>query len=65
MMVRSEREVRRKPWTADEIKYLKRNFSKKSITELSQELGRTVSGIRTAVYALRLTKATQDVPSKK
>lgn len=55
-MVKSERKARRRRWTADEIRYLKRNFSKKNITEIAQELGRTVSGIRVAVYALGLKK---------
>jgi len=42
--------------TAGEIRYLRRNFGKKSITIIAQELGRTVSGVRAAVYALRLKR---------
>jgi len=64
-MVRSKGKARRKHWTAEEIRYLRRNFSKKSTTEIAQALGRSVSGVRAAVYALRLKKATQEVRSKK
>jgi len=52
-IVRSKCKTRRKRWTADEVRYLRRNFGKKSITIIAQELGRTVSGVRAAVYALR------------
>jgi hypothetical protein len=64
MMVKSKRKARRRRWTAEEIEYLRRNFSKKNISEIAKELGRTVSGVRAAVYALRLKKAKQDVRSK-
>jgi len=65
MIVKSKRKARRKHWTAEEIGYLRRNFSKKNITEIAKELGRTISGVRAAVYALRLKKAKQDVRSNK
>lgn len=64
-IVRSKCKTRRKRLTADEIRYLRRNFSKKSTTEIAQELGRFVSGVRAAVYVLCLKKAKQDVWSKK
>ncbi len=56
MIVESECKARRRRWTADEIRYLRGNFSKKNISEIAKELGRTVSGVRAAVYALRLKK---------
>ncbi len=65
MMVKRKRKARRRRWTAEEIEYLRRNFSKKNITEIAQELERTVLGVRAAVYALHLKKAKQDVRSKK
>lgn len=64
MIVKSKRKARRKHWTAEEIGYLRKNFSKKNITEIAHELERTVSSVRAAVYALRLKKAKQEVRSK-
>jgi len=64
-MVKSERKARRRRWTADKIKYLRRNYGKKSITELAQELRRTVLSVGAAVYALHLKKAKQDVRPKR
>ena len=64
-MIRSERKETRRHWSAEEIKFLRRNYGKKNITELAQELGRTVSSVSAAVYALRLKKTKQNVQSKK
>jgi len=64
MIVKSKRKARRKHWTAEEIGYLRRNFSKKNINEIAKELGRTVPGLKAAVHALRLKKAKQEVRSK-
>lgn len=64
-MIRSEHKSKRKRWSADEISYLRRNYGKKNITELAQELGRTVSSVGAAVYALSLKKNKQSIRTKK
>jgi hypothetical protein len=64
-MIRSKHEKPRRRWSAEEIKFLRRNYGKKNITELAKELGRTVSSVGAAVYALRLRKTKQNVQSKK
>jgi hypothetical protein len=64
-MTRSEYKAKRRRWGADEIKYLKRNYGRKSILELAEKLGRTVMSIDAAVSALRLKKPKQDIRTKK
>jgi hypothetical protein len=64
-MIRIDREEKRKRWSVEENKFLRRNYDKKNIAELAQELGRPVSSVGAAVYALRLKKTKQNVRSKK
>jgi len=47
---------KRKKWTDYKIKYLKKNFRSKEITEIAKKLERSVSSIRAAVFALKLEK---------
>ena len=64
-MTGNKRKINRKRWKPGEIMYLKKNFHKSSLEELSREMGRDVSNIRIAAYALGLMKIKQDVRSRK
>lgn len=64
-MARSEYKVKRRRWSADEIKYLRRNYGKKDILELAQKLGKNVMSVDVAVRALCLKKSKQDIRPKK
>jgi len=46
----------RKRWEFDEIRYLRTNYGKTSVKELSKAMGRSVASIRIAAHALGLTK---------
>jgi hypothetical protein len=52
----------RKRWEPDEIRYLRRNYGKKSLKELSRVIGKSVPSIRIAAHALNLTKGKRNVP---
>lgn len=54
-MAKKGRKTHRKPWKPQEIRYLRKNFGKTSVEELSKELDRDIASIRVAVYALCLT----------
>jgi hypothetical protein len=64
-MTRSEYIAKRRHWSADEIRYLRRNYGKKNILELAQKLGRNVMSVDAAVCALCLKKSNQDIRPKK
>jgi hypothetical protein len=64
-MTRSEYKARRRRWSTDEINYLRRNYGKKNILELAQELGRNVMSVDAAISALCLEKSKKDIRSKK
>ena len=64
-MTRSEYRAKRKRWSADEIKYLRKNYDKKNILELAQELGRNVTSVDAAVCALCLKKSKKDIRPEK
>jgi len=55
-MEKTNNEKPRKKWTAQEIGYLRRNFSRKGATTLARELSRPVSSVKAAAYALGLIK---------
>jgi len=46
----------RKKWTAEEVGYLRRNFTRKGADSLARELSRPVSSIKAAAYALGLIR---------
>jgi len=52
----------RKRWTAEEVGYLRRNFSHKGLDTLAKELSRPVSSVKVAAYALGLIKDEQYSP---
>jgi len=63
-MTRSEYIAKRRRWSADEIKYLRRNYGKKNILELAQKLGRNVMSVEAAVSALCIKKPRNIRPKK-
>ena len=64
-MTGNGRKTHRKRWTPGEIRYLKKNFSRSSLEDLSQEMKRDLSSIRVAAYALGLVKTKRNVRSRK
>jgi len=46
----------RKRWTAEEVGYLRRNFSRKGVDKLAKELSRPASSVKAAACALGLIK---------
>jgi hypothetical protein len=63
-MTRSEYIAKRRRWSADEIKYLRKNYGKKNILELAQKLGRNVMSVEAAVAALCIKKTKNIRPKK-
>jgi hypothetical protein len=58
------RKSSRKCWTTDEIRYLRKNYGRRKLEELSREMGRDVVGIKIAARALGIDKSRRDVRSK-
>jgi len=54
LMEKNGDEKSRKKWTAEEVGYLRRHFSRKGANTLAKELSRPVSSIKAAAYALGL-----------
>jgi hypothetical protein len=47
---------KRKPWTSDEVKQLKKIYRNRSTAEVAEELGRTISSIEAKARSLDLKK---------
>jgi len=52
--MKKAREKPRKRWTAEEVGYLRRNYSRKGAETLARELSRPVTSIKAAASALGL-----------
>jgi len=52
----------RKRWTADEIKYLRKHYGKRSVEELSRAMGRSIQKINVAAHVLGLRKGGSSFP---
>jgi hypothetical protein len=55
-MEKRKNKKRRKRWTAEEVGYLRRNFSHKGLDTLAKELSRPVSSVKVAAHALGLIR---------
>lgn len=64
-MTSNVRKSNRKRWAPEEVRYLRKNFGRIKLEELSRELGRDISSIKIAARALGLVKTKQDVRSKR
>ena len=47
----------RKRWKPEEVRYLRKNFSRITLEELSREMGRDISSIKIAACALGIDKS--------
>jgi hypothetical protein len=54
--MKKKNKTNRKCWGPEEIEYLRKNFHKKILKELSSAMGRSVSSIRIAAHALEITE---------
>lgn len=57
------RKSSRKRWAPEEVRYLRKNFGRRKLEELSREMGRDIVSIKIAARALGIVKRKQDVRS--